>query len=33
MTLKCVDCGITVGTIYDKAVPSRCDPCLDKIKR
>ncbi len=33
MTLKCVDCGVPVGTILDKTVPSRCDPCKLKIKK
>lgn len=31
MTLTCVDCNVTVGTIYDKTVPSRCDPCRTKL--
>ncbi len=33
MTLKCVGCGVPVGTIEDKTVPTRCEPCQGKIKR
>lgn len=33
MILNCVDCGVPVGTIKDKTVPTRCPPCQIKIKR
>lgn len=26
----CIDCGVPVGTIQDKCVPVRCNPCLGR---
>ena len=32
VTLKCVDCGVPVGTTKDRMVPTRCKPCQAKAK-
>lgn len=32
MTFNCIDCGVSVGTVKDRNVPVRCDPCIAKKK-
>lgn len=31
--LNCVDCGVPVGTITNKSIPTRCNPCRIRALR
>lgn len=31
MQLNCVDCTTKVGTMRDKNVPARCEPCREEL--